>query len=207
MKSSYPTLTFFVIAACRLLGASNPNNDLQGLASGADKLIVRTGTPQHDAHVREVILSEVVGKEAVREIMMHVGLEAMTPTHDRDPDTGQIAEMTQGRLLELPHYTLALYSGSRQLVAVGLLGLVIARGEGISDGRDVWVATKSTAYLKERFDLLESADWIVDPKTKDWILFGPSGEIRANKAAEPTRTAGTPPADAGDRASGARGSL
>jgi hypothetical protein len=28
-----------------------------------------------------------------------------------------------------------------------------------------------------------------------------------NKAAEPTRTSGTPPADAGDRASGARGSL
>jgi hypothetical protein len=29
----------------------------------------------------------------------------------------------------------------------------------------------------------------------------------ANKAAEPTRPTGTPPADAGDRASGARGSL
>jgi len=29
----------------------------------------------------------------------------------------------------------------------------------------------------------------------------------ANQAAEPTRTSGTPPADAGDRASGARGSL
>jgi hypothetical protein len=30
---------------------------------------------------------------------------------------------------------------------------------------------------------------------------------RANQAAEPTRPSGTPPADAGDRASGARGSL
>jgi len=30
---------------------------------------------------------------------------------------------------------------------------------------------------------------------------------KPNKAAEPTRTSGTPPADAGDRASGARGSL
>jgi hypothetical protein len=32
-------------------------------------------------------------------------------------------------------------------------------------------------------------------------------EEPANQAAEPTRTSGTPPADAGDRASGARGSL
>ena len=35
----------------------------------------------------------------------------------------------------------------------------------------------------------------------------PMGEFLPNQAAEPTRTSGTPPADAGDRASGARGSL
>jgi hypothetical protein len=38
------------------------------------------------------------------------------------------------------------------------------------------------------------------------ILY-PKDKQRANKAAEPTRTTGTPPANAGDRASVARGSL
>jgi len=47
----------------------------------------------------------------------------------------------------------------------------------------------------------ECEDFIEAFKKRMELRFSP------NQAAEPTRTSGTPPADAGDRASGARGSL
>jgi len=55
----------------------------------------------------------------------------------------------------------------------------------------------STIYLQRALSLAEQDFW-------RRII---SGINAPNQAAEPTRTSGTPPADAGDRASGARGSL
>jgi hypothetical protein len=73
------------------------------------------------------------------------------------------------------------------------------------------------ATLSLEQDVGNPTDFYLRNLLRSWLLFvalcgGLLGLIacefrKPNKAAEPTRTSGTPPADAGDRASGARGSL
>jgi hypothetical protein len=68
-------------------------------------------------------------------------------------------------------------------------------------GRD-WI---SISELGDHRIPISSGYWKnIAAKDRDRLII--LSRERPNQAAEPTRTTGTPPADAGDRASGARGS-
>jgi hypothetical protein len=47
-------------------------------------------------------------------------------------------------------------------------------------------------YIKARFGLAADPEWVQDPKTKDWVLFGPTGAIRAEKSADRMPGSGAP---------------
>jgi hypothetical protein len=80
--------------------------------------------------------------------------------------------------------------------------------------RGVWTAAKehdsgtcSCRVYSNGKRLACIGSWEEEGGTQSWYAeLSPAEEKTPNQAAEPTRTTVTPPADAGDRASGARGS-
>jgi len=139
--------------------------------------------------------------------------------HSFATDPADSALKEHKRLWEMAH-ALEQKKGFRKMSADGTIGLLALRLYALEE--ELGDSPAAEAYKREsiaRFiaDRTIPQDWAPEKKEKLW-----NGMLRdlleyekpiwkrdgrqPNQAAEPTRTTVTPPADAGDHASGARGS-
>ena len=94
------------------------------------------------------------------------------------------------------------------LLAITLVQACIDTGYQIS-GRASPISIHYSSYalhLLQIGSLIFAVRWVMTKKFPTFSILLTSNETEPNQALEPTSTAVTPPADAGDRASGTRGS-
>jgi hypothetical protein len=183
MKPTATVLAAIFASAFAIVRGADPEQEFRSQVAEADRLIVRTGSPGHDAHLTEIVLREVRGREAVAVTVAHLHFAPIRPTRERN-ESGEMVKWSATKLMEIPHYTLEFSSKGRPCTAVGLIGLVVARSDSMNGGKDTTLAQVAAEYLKKEFGLVAEPEWVQDSETKEFVLFGPKGMVRANREAD-----------------------